>query len=183
MGHKGGKRGRVMRVWVALFAVLLVVVVDGLSLGLRGIEENNECHRLDTCGKCAGVETCGWCASIQICMPGELIGPDYGNCTQWSYNYCKDEPCSYYESIGCESCINDPFCGYCGDEGRCLEGTTRGPLMDECSGGWLIDDCPPVNVTALLHPAPPGWYEDHNDTMESLVNEVVQRNDIGDATH
>merc|ERR1712226_14236 len=87
-----------------------------------------------------------------VAVAADVLGPSIGNCTQWNFNYCKDEPCSIYDGIGCESCIEDPFCGYCGSSGRCIEGTSNGPLMDECAGDWMLQDCPETNFVKRIYP-------------------------------
>merc|ERR1712048_155579 len=102
--------------------VLFVVLVQCSALDVGGIEETHPCVPLRTCGQCAYDSECGWCQNIERCLPGNHIGPMLGNCTHWSSNYCKSEPCSAYDGVGCQACLRDPFCGWCGSSQSCLEG-------------------------------------------------------------
>eukprot|EP00298_Acanthocystis_sp_HF-20_P022568 c30570_g1_i1.p1 GENE.c30570_g1_i1~~c30570_g1_i1.p1 ORF type:complete len:188 (-),score=71.52 c30570_g1_i1:3-533(-) len=164
------------RVICFVIALSLFSVCSGLAL--KGIEEQNKCSPLGTCSQCAVDEGCGWCGSLQVCMPGDVTGPVYGNCTQWNFNYCRDEPCRAYDGIGCGACVADPFCGWCESTSSCLEGTSISPLFASCEN-WQKDTCSLALPPALLYPM---RLADKNATqvedMKDLVNQVAKQNSL-----
>merc|ERR1712226_989593 len=112
-----------------------------LSVAMNpGIEQTMPCTPLDTCGMCAVSGKCGWCATSQKCLPGSDEGPDdgYGTCEDWNYSFCRDQACNVYTT--CQSCVMDPFCGYCAGKG-CMQGISSGPLAEDCDSAWANTHC------------------------------------------
>lgn len=59
---------------------------------------------------------------------GTVVGPvgNPRNCTTWHYGWCGGEGCGAYKT--CESCIVDPFCGWCDNLHMCTDGNPAVPL-------------------------------------------------------
>merc|ERR1712226_890733 len=139
-------------------ALCVVALCLASAAALEGIEEDMPCTPLQTCGECAFSHSCGWCDNIQTCLNGDVEGPEDGNCTQWSYNFCSGESCGGYAAYGCAACIMDPFCGFCAEGQECMEGSKEGPLIDSCPPGlWFKDSCN-VPEDSLTQAPRPKWH-------------------------
>jgi len=99
-------------------------------------DQLGNCGKFKSCTTCLSravpeTQNCGWCASLKSCLPGQMEGPIGGaNCTQWDFGWCSGEPCNIYQN--CFQCVQDPFCGWCGETYECTEGTASGPLFKTC---------------------------------------------------
>eukprot|EP00301_Raphidiophrys_heterophryoidea_P018835 c382_g1_i1.p1 GENE.c382_g1_i1~~c382_g1_i1.p1 ORF type:complete len:165 (-),score=20.91 c382_g1_i1:126-584(-) len=146
-----------------LVLAVVVLALTGLAsaLDVSGIELSHPCKPIRACGPCAYDPDCGWCDSTEECLQGGELGPRVGNCTSWFFSFCKDEPCSAYNGVGCAACTLDPFCGWCESSGLCLEGTAGTPLFQECNI-WLKSSCP---TEAIVKPRrrPPVWSDRDGD--------------------
>eukprot|EP00299_Pterocystis_sp_00344_P005715 c17455_g1_i1.p1 GENE.c17455_g1_i1~~c17455_g1_i1.p1 ORF type:complete len:172 (+),score=32.94 c17455_g1_i1:42-518(+) len=153
-----------------LFALVVVAslchVASAEEVDLNGLEKKRPCTPLRTCGQCAFDSECGWCESSGRCVQGTQFGPIVGNCTEWHFTYCRDEPCLIYNGVGCSACIRDPFCGWCEDTGLCVEGTAGGPLTDDCIA-WHPNDCPSEFRREDLI-IPPKWTNKGGDPVQLL---------------
>lgn len=66
--------------------------------------------------------------------------------------------CKQYTKLGCDSCVSDPFCGWCGESKKCVEGNEDGILWGTCNKGWMYAGqekkhhahvCPPKSAKAV----------------------------------
>ncbi|OXA45784.1 putative protein tag-53 [Folsomia candida] len=93
------------------------------------------CADLSTCTNCTS-NNCMWCNSLNTCVDKNayVISFPYG------------ELCD--EVASCDSCLALPSCGWCDDgsgtgKGRCMDGSSRGPLSINSTGAFLNHtNCP-----------------------------------------
>jgi hypothetical protein len=61
----------------------------------------------------------------------------------WNYSWivfkddAREEVCGRKNKLN--DCVAEKFCGWCSDGGRCLVGTTAGPVYGGCSYGWTFE--------------------------------------------
>jgi len=101
----------------SLFFLLIFCVLFTLSCA--------QCPVTTTCGQCIQSSGCGWCETTETCVAGNSEGPggDKDNCTNWQITTCFDEECRAKPS--CETCGQDPFCGFCLSTNQCVYGTKK----------------------------------------------------------
>jgi len=125
------------RLSMARYAVMAVLA---LAVHAAAQEpDSDKCGSASNCLACVQAEGCGWCANSAMCTSGTEHGPgDNGpkNCSAWDYGFCAGAMCKTYSKHGCDACVADPFCGWCGESQKCVEGNEDGILWGTCKKGW-----------------------------------------------
>ena len=90
------------------------------------------------------------------------------------------DPCFYNNLNQCDSCVLQEGCGYCADgpasvKGKCMSGTTKGPLLHRGCSAWLYRVCKVPKVTPPYIPpsVPVQVHEPHVLPKEEHVPVVV----------
>lgn len=119
-----------------------------------------------TCVGCTAIPECGYVPATGDCFPGSERGPDPRVSPTapvswvWFQDDCfstpmpppppSSDPCA--SATDCASCTARSSCGWCA--GRCLSGTSRGPIASACSDWrWVSTDC--SGVPPVPPPPPP----------------------------
>ncbi|XP_038070989.1 attractin-like isoform X2 [Patiria miniata] len=104
------------------------------------------CDDISSCRSCLGEASCMWCSNQQRCINSNsyITSFPYGLCWEWHTNQknCPVTNCSLYQT--CDSCHEDPHCGWCdsGDMtgiGTCKEGSLTGPVKVDDAGDAVVD--------------------------------------------
>jgi len=125
-------------------------------------EEAVDCESYQSCGACAASSDCGWSlqkksAVTGNCVKGTSKGPIESTSItaeasisinlRWRFSFCPALPCQGY--TGCNTCLADALCGWCGDSQRCVEGDEGGPIAgvemdsgDGCGKGYIHSPAP-----------------------------------------
>jgi hypothetical protein len=108
------------------------------------------------CGACVADPECGFCPNSGLCLEGNARGPiprftgathilpkdrvkafmNMANCSAWQFSMCVAEPCLQHTT--CETCSNDPICGWCAATNKCTEGDIAGSAKEFCPRGWMV---------------------------------------------
>ncbi|ODN01460.1 putative protein tag-53 [Orchesella cincta] len=128
---------------------------------------DQSCADYTSCSNCTS-NRCIWCNNLNTCVDKNayVISFPFGQCMSWTEDtkmcYNKD-PHSVAASVcdevaTCDTCLSLPSCGWCDDGsgtglGRCMDGSSRGPLVVDSSSitvnwtmcpskEWHFTDCP-----------------------------------------
>lgn len=67
-------------------------------------------------------------------LPARAMGPPH----DLTAPFVLDSPAESCEAKkGCNTCVSDVFCGWCGSTQQCMEGNTKGPVTGFCDLGWV----------------------------------------------
>lgn len=87
------------------------------ALAGDNLGDDPKCNVHTECSSCTADARCGWCASSKTCLTGNAFFVD-GSCplSDWNWMFCRGADCKTH--TGCRSCVADPKCGACNNNGR-----------------------------------------------------------------
>ncbi|CAG7724473.1 unnamed protein product [Allacma fusca] len=132
------------------------------------IQCDNSCAEHSSCTNCT-LDHCMWCNNLNVCVDKNsyVISFPYGQCMSWSQmpslclsrNSRSVSPSLCDEIASCDTCRSLPSCGWCDNGegtgvGRCIEGSSRGPVTVNSTGASLNKSlCPLKNWFFTACPA------------------------------